>query len=84
MIKKAIFLLTLSLSKTLCCDEIIKDRHGNFFLMKEDGTFKKLPPPKPGNKYVIEKKIIKKGEKRENILKKRTKKARTRTNQGFK
>ena len=41
-------------------DEIIKDQNGNYFLMKDDGTFIKLPKPKPGNKYVIKKKTIKK------------------------
>ena len=44
-------------------DEIIKDVKGNYFLMKKDGTFKNLPNPKPGNKYVIKKKkLIKKKE----------------------
>ena len=36
-------------------DEIIRDENGNYILIKKDGTFKKLPPPKPGNKYVIKK-----------------------------
>ena len=64
-------------------DEIIKDSNGNYFLMKENGTFKKLPTPKPGNKYVIKKKIIK-TKKDKKIFKRPEKKSRQRTNQGFK
>ena len=62
-------------------DEIIKDSKGNYFLMKDDGTFKKLPDPKPGNKYVIKKKIIDK--KKRKIFERPQKKSRLRTNQGF-
>ena len=51
-----IFLITFF--NLTASDEIIKDSNGNYFLMKDDGTFKKLPDPKPGNKYVIKKKII--------------------------
>ena len=49
--------------------------------MKDDGTFKKLPNPKPGNKYVIKKKIIDK--KKRKIFERPQKKSRLRTNQGF-
>jgi hypothetical protein len=49
--------------------------------MKDDGTFIRLPQPKPGNKYVIQKKTIKK--KSKSILKQPEKKARRRTNQGI-
>ena len=62
-------------------DEIIRDSKGNYFLMKDDGTFKKLPDPKPGNKYVIKKKIIDK--KKRKIFERHQKKSRIRTNQGF-
>ena len=62
-------------------DEIIRDSKGNYFLMKDDGTFKKLPDPKPGNKYVIKKKIIDK--KKRKIFERPQKKSRLRTNQGF-
>ena len=33
--------------------EIIQDKQGNYYIMKKDGTFTKLPAPKAGNKYVI-------------------------------
>jgi len=49
--------------------------------MKDDGTFVKLPKPKPGNKYIIQKKTIEK--KSKSILKQPEKKARRRTNQHF-
>ncbi len=64
-------------------DEIIQDKSGNYLLIKDDGTFVKLPPPKPGNKYVIKKKMIKKKIEKKKIFKKSEKKARKRTNQGF-
>ena len=79
-----IFLITLLIffyNKTYS-DEIIKDVHGNYFLIKKDGTFKKLPPPKKGNKYIIKKRVIEKTKKK-GLLKKPEKKARVRTNQGI-
>ena len=67
---------------TLLSDEIIRDENGNYILIKKDGTFKKLPPPKPGNKYVIKKRVVQK--KSENkFFKKQTKKSRVKTNQGI-
>ena len=45
-------------------DEIVQDKNGNYFLMKSDGTFEKLPKPKPGNKYIIQKKVIAKKKKK--------------------
>ena len=45
-------------------NEIIKDRDGNYFLMQKNGTFKKLPKPKPGFKYIIKKKNVAKKKKR--------------------
>ena len=49
------FSIILFFSIPLSADEIIQDKNGDFFLMKDDGTFKKLPRPKPGHKYVIKK-----------------------------
>ena len=43
--------------------KIIQDKDGNYFLMKNDGTFQKLPKPKPGNKYIIKRNITKKRKK---------------------
>ena len=54
--------------------------------MKSDGTFEKLPKPKQGNKYIIKKKKItkqKKVTKRKKIFTQPEKKARRRTNTGF-
>tara|TARA_B100000614_G_scaffold228715_1_gene220690 strand:+ start:255 stop:512 length:258 start_codon:yes stop_codon:yes gene_type:complete len=68
---------------TLSANEIIKDSEGNFFLMKSDGTFLKLPKPKPGNTYVIKKRIINKIKEKDSIFQRTKKKARKRTNQGF-
>ena len=34
-------------------NEIIRDSVGNYYLLKKDGSYKLLPPPKPGHKYVI-------------------------------
>ena len=82
MINILIFLFVFVYQNTLLSDEIIRDENGNYILIKKDGTFKKLPPPKPGNKYVIKKKVIQK--KSENkFFKKQTKKSRVKTNQGI-
>ena len=80
LITKIFCLFFLTCSSPVISDEIIQDSNGNYFLMKDDGTFIRLPQPKPGNKYVIQKKTIKK--KSKSIFKQPEKKARTRTNQG--
>ena len=82
MINILIFIFVFFYQNTLFSDEIIRDENGNYILIKKDGTFKKLPPPKPGNKYVIKKRVIQK--KSENqFFKKQTKKSRVKTNQGI-
>ena len=82
MINIFIFLFIFFYQNTLFSDEIIRDENGNYILIKKDGTFKKLPPPKPGNKYVIKKRVVQK--KSENkFFKKQTKKSRVKTNQGI-
>ena len=82
MINFLILLFVFFCQNTLLSDEIIRDENGNYILIKKDGTFKKLPPPKPGNKYVIKKRIVQK--KIENkYLKKKVKKSRIKTNQGI-
>ena len=82
MINILIFLFVFFYQNTLLSDEIIRDENGNYILIKRDGTFKKLPPPKPGNKYVIKKRVVQK--KSENkFFKKQTKKSRVKTNQGI-
>ena len=46
---KFLFILTIFLFSPVLSDEIIMDMDGNYILMKDDGTFKKLPAPKTGN-----------------------------------
>tara|TARA_B100000530_G_scaffold269623_1_gene182257 strand:- start:237 stop:488 length:252 start_codon:yes stop_codon:yes gene_type:complete len=76
-----LFFLFYSYNHNSFSDEIVQDRNGNYFLMKSDGTFEKLPKPKQGNKYIIKKKkVIKKKKK---IFTQPEKKARTRTNTGY-
>ena len=77
-----IFLFIFFYQNNAFSDEIIRDENGNYILIKKDGTFKKLPPPKPGNKYVIKKKVIQKKSKNK-FFKKQTKKSRVKTNQGI-
>ena len=60
MIIKTILILCFLNFSDLYSNEIIRDKNGNYFLMKRDGTFKKLPPLKPGKKYIIKKNIEKK------------------------
>ena len=55
MLKLICILIITAFSKISVSDEIIRDRNGNYYLMKDDGSFKRLPPPKPGNKYIIKK-----------------------------
>ena len=76
-----LFFLFYSYSYNSVSDEIVQDRNGNYFLMKSDGTFEKLPKPKQGNKYIIKKKKVTK-KKKKNFTQPE-KKARTRTNTGY-
>ena len=76
-----IFCVFYSFNYKSFSDEIVQDKNGNYFLMKSDGTFEKLPKPKPGNKYIIQKKTISK--KKKKIFTRPEKKARRRTDTGF-
>ena len=80
MINILIFLFVFFYQNTLLSDEIIRDEYGNYILIKKDGTFKKLPPPKPGNKYVIKKGYSKKSENK--FFKKQTKRSRVKQIKG--
>ena len=75
-----IFFIIFSHNYKSFSDEIVQDRNGNYFLMKSDGTFEKLPKPKKGNKYIIKKKKITKKKKK---FTQPEKKARRRTDTGF-
>ena len=75
-----IFFIIFSHNYKSFSDEIVQDRNGNYFLMKSDGTFEKLPKPKQGNKYIIKKKKV---TKKKRIFTQPEKKARRRTNTGF-
>ena len=74
-----IFFIIFSYNYKSFSNEIVQDRNGNYFLMKSDGTFEKLPKPKQGHKYIIKKKITKK----KRFFTQPEKKARRRTNTGF-
>ena len=76
-----LFFLFYSYNYKSFSDEIVQDINGNYFLMKSDGTFEKLPKPKQGNKYIIKKKKVTK--KKKKIFTQPEKKARTRTNTGY-
>ena len=76
-----LFFLFYSYSYNSVSDEIVQDRNGNYFLLKSDGTFEKLPKPKQGNKYIIKKKKVTK--KKKKVFTQPKKKARKRTNTGF-
>ena len=55
MLKLISLIIITCFSTISISDEIIRDRSGNYYLMKDDGSFKRLPPPKPGKKYIIKK-----------------------------
>ena len=76
-----LFFLFYSYNYKSFSDEIVLDRNGNYFLMNSDGTFEKLPKPKQGNKYIIKKKKV--TNKKKKIFTQPEKKARTRTNTGY-
>ena len=64
--------------------EIIQDQQGNYYIMKKDGTFTKLPAPKAGNKYIIKKKTLSNKRKpNKSIFKRVEKKSRLKSNQGI-
>ena len=73
-----LFLIFIILCGNVISAEVIQDKKGEFYLIKDNGEVVKLPKPKPGNKYIIKKKVIKKSN-----LNKDIKKARRRTNQGI-
>tara|TARA_Y200000002_G_scaffold366711_1_gene357953 strand:- start:646 stop:900 length:255 start_codon:yes stop_codon:yes gene_type:complete len=75
MILKITLILFFLCFSNLFSNEIIRDKYGNYFLLKSDGSYKKLPPPKPGKKYVIKKKIEKKKFKRKKENKRDTRSA---------
>lgn len=80
-----IIVILFLLSSNSNADEIIKNSIGEYFILKNDGSYTKLPPPKPGFTY----KIIKKKKQTPTIPKKKSifsrieKKARKKTNQGY-
>ena len=76
-----IFFIVYSFTYKSFSNEIVQDKKGNYFLMKSDGTFEKLPKPRPGHKYIVQKKTITK--KKKKIFTQPEKKARSRTNTGF-
>ena len=57
--------------------EIVKDRSGNYYIIKDNGSYQKLPPLKPGMKYVLKPKEIKKSKKE--IMKKKLRDKSTRS-----
>ena len=82
MIYLVLIILTLPINALSA--EIIQDKQGNYYIMKKDGTFTKLPAPKAGNKYVIKKKTLStKKKQNKSIFKKVEKKSRLKSNQGI-
>ena len=62
-------------------NEIIRDSGGNYYLLKKDGSYKPLPPPKPGHRYII--KHVPKKKKEFKIFKRQENKSRMKTNTGY-
>lgn len=76
--------LVLTFSINAFSADIIQDKQGNYYIMKKDGTFTKLPAPKAGNKYVIKKKTLStKRKQNKSIFKRVEKKSRLKSNQGI-
>ena len=79
--KILIFLFLILFYSHNSANEIIRDSGGNYYLLKKDGSYKPLPPPKPGHRYVI--KNVPKKKKSFTIFKRQENKARTKTNTGY-
>ena len=62
-----VLFLIFSLEQVMSA-EIVKDSNDNYYIIKDDGSYKKLPPLKPGMKYILKSKEIKKTKKE--VLKK--------------
>ena len=78
------FVIILAFSINAFSAEIVQDRQGNYYMMKTDGTFIKLPAPKAGNKYIIKKKTLSNKRKlNKSIFRKVEKKSRSKSNQGI-
>ena len=79
-----LFIIILTFSINAFSAEIIQDKQGNYYLMKKDGTFTKLPAPKAGNKYIIKKKTLtNKSKSKRSIFKKEEKNTKVKKNQGI-
>ncbi len=52
-----ICILIIFFYKISFAQEIIQDNKGNYILIKKDGTYKKLPAPKKGYRYILKKKV---------------------------
>lgn len=61
-------------------DQIIQSTNGDYYILKNDGTFKKLPKPKEGFTYKIKKKEIQNDTNKNSIFKRIEKKSRQKTN----
>ena len=81
MNRAILIIIIIIFSEGSLSDEITIDKNGNYYLLKNDGTYKKLPEPKPGYKYVIKKEKIEKEKK--SFFKYPEKKSRKRTDSGI-
>jgi len=78
---RVILVILIILFEGSFSDEITLDKNGNYYILKNDGTFKKLPKPDPGYKYVITKEKV--GKEKKSFFKYPEKKSRKRTNSGI-
>ena len=80
MVIKIFLIFFFSLFSECLSDQIIKNAAGDFYLLKNDGSYKKLPPPKPGHTYKIIKKNKDNPIPKKSIFSRVKKKGRKKTN----
>lgn len=72
-----IFVLQIS---SAISNQIIQSTNGDYYILRNDGTYKKLPKPKEGFTYKIKKKEIQNDTSKNTIFKRIEKKSRQKTN----
>tara|TARA_B100000886_G_C20420376_1_gene491291 strand:+ start:359 stop:619 length:261 start_codon:yes stop_codon:yes gene_type:complete len=64
-------------------DQLVKTKEGDFYILKKDGTFEKLPKPKDGFTYKIKKKKVS-NKLKKNLFKRVEKKGRKKNTHSIK
>lgn len=75
-----IFIIFVLQMSSAISNQIIQSTNGDYYILRSDGTYKKLPKPKEGFTYKIKKKEIQNDTSKNTIFKRIEKKSRQKTN----